>query len=104
MSYSSISLCLPLTHLGISLVINKIDAQIFFYSKFISCLYMYRAPCGHRQEVKIVLYNIWYHHTYRWSSRAQLERGGLVGMHSNQFFPNLCTERQPIGVMIPDAV
>jgi len=25
-----------------------------FYNKFISCLYMFRAPCAHRQEVKIV--------------------------------------------------
>ena len=30
---------------------------------------------AHRQEVKIVLYNLWYHHTYRWPSRAQVERG-----------------------------
>ena len=52
------------------LVINQIDAQNLFYSKFISCLYMFRAPCAHRQGVKIVLYNLWYHHTYRWPSRA----------------------------------
>jgi len=43
------------------LVINQIDAQIFF-SKFISCLYMFRAPCAHHQGVKIVLYSIWYRH------------------------------------------
>ena len=24
---------------------------------------MFRAPCVHRQEVKIVLYSLWYHHT-----------------------------------------
>ena len=24
---------------------------------------MFRALCAHRQEVKIVLYSIWYHHT-----------------------------------------
>ena len=36
-----------------------------FYNKFISCLYMFRAPCAHHQEVKIVLYSLWYHHTYR---------------------------------------
>ena len=35
------------------------------YNKFISCLYMFPAPCDHRQEVKIVLYSLWYHHTYR---------------------------------------
>ena len=37
------------------LIINQIDAQNLFYNKFISCLYMFRAPCAHRQEVKIVL-------------------------------------------------
>ena len=29
----------------------------------------------HRQEGKIVLYSIWYHHTYRWPSCAQVEKG-----------------------------
>ena len=45
------------------LVINQLDVQNLFYNKFISCLYMFRAPCAHHQEVKIVLYSIWYHHT-----------------------------------------
>ena len=26
---------------------------------------------AHRQEAKIVLCSLWYHHTYRWPSRAQ---------------------------------
>ena len=47
------------------LVINQRDAQNLFYSKFISCLYMFRAPCADRQEVKILLYSLWYHHTCR---------------------------------------
>ena len=47
------------------LIINQIDAQNLFYNKFISCLYTFRAPCAHRQEVKIVLYSLWYHHTYQ---------------------------------------
>ena len=34
--------------------------------------------CAHRQEVKIVLYSLWYRHTYRWPSRAQVERGLLT--------------------------
>ena len=34
-----------------------------FYNKFISCLYMFRGPCAYSQEVKIVLYSLWYHHT-----------------------------------------
>jgi len=29
--------------------------KIFLYSKFIIHLYMFRAPCAHHQEVKIVL-------------------------------------------------
>jgi len=37
--------------------------NIFFYNKFIRRLYVFRALCDHRQEVKIVLYNTWYHHT-----------------------------------------
>ena len=53
------------------LVINQFDAQNLFYNMFISCLYMFGAPCAHCQEVKIVLYSLWYHHTYRWLSRAQ---------------------------------
>ena len=53
------------------LVINQLDAQNLFYSKFISCLYMFRGPFAHRQEGKIVLYSLWSHHTYRWPSRAR---------------------------------
>jgi hypothetical protein len=53
------------------LVINQLDAQNLFYSKFMSCLYMFRAPCAHHQEVRIVLYSLWYHHTYRWPSLAR---------------------------------
>ena len=71
-------------HSDFVLVINQLDAQSLFYNKFISYLYMFRAPCAHRQEVKIVLYNIWYLHTLQVAVR--------------------CAGRPPIGVMIPDAV
>jgi len=47
--------------------------KIFFYNKFIIRLHMFRALCAHHQEVKIVLYSIWYHHTCRWPSGAQVE-------------------------------
>ena len=47
------------------LVIMQLDAQNLFNNKFISCLYMLRAPCVHLQEVKIVLHSLWYRHTYR---------------------------------------
>ena len=29
------------------------------------------STCNHHQEVKIALHSLWYHHTYRWPSRAQ---------------------------------
>jgi len=29
---------------------------------------MFRALCAHHQEVKIVLYSTWYHHTCWWPS------------------------------------
>ena len=47
------------------------------YNKFIICLYIFPALCAHHQGVKIVLYSIWYHHTCRWPSCAQVERGVL---------------------------
>jgi len=31
--------------------------------------------CAHRQEVKIVLYSLWYHHTYLWPSGVQVKKG-----------------------------
>ena len=40
--------------------------KILFYNKFIICLYMFRALCAYHQEVKIVLYSIWYCHARRW--------------------------------------
>ena len=30
---------------------------------------------ANRQEANIVLHSIWYHHTYRWPSGTQVERG-----------------------------
>jgi len=56
---------------------------------------MFRAPCAHRQEVKIVLYSLWYHHTYRWPSGAQVER--VLSQVERVL-------SQPTGVMIPEAV
>jgi len=49
---------------------------------------MIRAQCAHHREVKIVLYSIWYRHTYRYSSRAQSSL-------------SLCTGRPPTFLMIP---
>ena len=98
----------------------QLDAQNLFYNKFISCLYMFRAPCAHRQEVKIVLYSLWYHHTYRWPSRANLmhkicftislfhasacfEHHVLIVRRSKLYYTASCIITL-IGVMIPEAV
>ena len=37
---------------------------------------MFRAPCAHRQEVKIVLYSLWYHYTEtsEWSKIAKITK------------------------------
>jgi len=48
--------------------------KIVFYNKFIIRLHMFRDLCAHHQEVRIVLYSIWYHHICRWPSHAQVER------------------------------
>jgi len=40
--------------------------KFLFYNKFIIGLYMFRALRAHHQEVKIILYSVWYHHTCRW--------------------------------------
>ena len=60
--------------------------KFLLYNMFITCLYMFRAPCAHHQEVKIVLYSI-----------CIITPVGCRTVH-------LCTGRPPTGVMIPDAV
>ena len=49
--------------------------KFFFHTKFIIFLYMFRALCARHQEVKIVLYNIWYHHTEtsEWSKITKIQ-------------------------------
>jgi len=39
------------------------------------------STCAHRQEGKIVLYSLWYHYTYMWPSRAQIEREFSQSVH-----------------------
>jgi len=70
--------------------------KILFYNKFIIFLYMFRALCAHHQEVKIVLYSIWYHHNCSWLSGAQVERISPL--------PTCAPDSQLQSVMIPDAV
>ena len=64
-------------HLSIFIsVVNQLDVQNLFYNKFISSLYMFQAPCAHCQEVKIVLYSLWYHHTETsdWSKITKINK------------------------------
>jgi len=44
--------------------------KFLFYNKCIICLHMFRALCAHHQEVKIVLYSIWYCHTLQVAVRC----------------------------------
>ena len=76
------------------LVINQLDAQNLFYSKFISCLYMFRAPCANRQEVKIV----------RTASGIIIPVGGRPVHRLREDSLKLCTGWPPICVIIPEAV
>ena len=66
---------------------------------------------AYRQEAKIVLYNLWYHHTYRWPSCAQVERGlSSLCYHHTRPVHRLREDYHhsgiitPIGVMIPEVV
>ena len=52
-------------------VFNQLDAQILFHGKFYFMPLHFFNTCAHHQEVKIALHSLWYHHTYRWPSRAR---------------------------------
>ena len=56
-------LVLFLTPLQFVHLFCNLSKCVLFYNRFIIFLYMFRALCTHHQEVKIVLYSIWYHHT-----------------------------------------
>jgi hypothetical protein len=55
-------------------VFNQLDAQNLFNNKFYFMPLHVSSTCVHHQEVKIALHSLWYHHTYRWPSGAQVER------------------------------
>ena len=78
--------------------------KILFYNKFISCLYMFRAPCVHRQEVKIVLYSLWYHHTYRWPSGARDGTAMYVSPNIKLRSCNHCCNGEAISVINSQSV
>ena len=62
-----------------NLNINQLDALNFIMSLFYASTCS--SICAHLQEVKIVLYSLWYHHTYRWLSGAQVESGLSQPVH-----------------------
>jgi len=81
-------------HLSIFiLVINQLDAQNLFYIKFISCLYMFRSSCAYRQEVKIVLYSLWYHHTEasEWSKITKITKVIKIYKYEHIHFTTMCS-------------
>jgi len=55
-------------------VFNQLYAQNLFHNKLYFMPLHVSNTCAHHQEVKIVLHSLWYHHTYRWPSRVQVER------------------------------
>ena len=67
--YIALIFCWPCISIYLFLNINQLDA-LNFYNNFISSLYMFRAHVLIVRRVKIVLYSLWYHHTYRWPSGA----------------------------------
>jgi len=46
------------------------------------------STCAHHEEVKITLHSLWYYHTYRWPSGAQVDRGLF---HASTYFEHMCS-------------
>ena len=59
-------------------IFNQLYAQNLFHSKFYFMPLHVLSTCAHHQEVKIALHSLWYHHTYRWPSRARNDTRGCV--------------------------
>jgi hypothetical protein len=51
-------------------VFNQLYAQNLFHNKFYFMTLHVSSTWAHHQELKIALHSLWYHHTYRWPSRA----------------------------------
>ena len=85
----TIFIVLLTVHLSIYIsVINQLDAKHFSFTISLfhasTCFEHY---CAHHQEVRIVLYSLWHHHTYRWPSGAN----NLI---------ILCTRQPPLSVYL----
>jgi len=65
-------------------VFNQLDAQNLFHNKFYFMPVHVSSICVLHQEVKIALPSLWYHHTYWWTSGAQVGRGlCYISSHTN---------------------
>ena len=71
---------------------------------------MFRAPCAHRQDVKIVLYSLWYHHTEKseWSKITKIPKITIKLFifiyFSNFSYFSMFRPLTFFSVMIPEAV
>jgi len=61
-------------------VFNQLDAKNLFHNKFYLIPVHVSSTCAHRQEVKIALHSLWYHHneTSEWSYRCDDTRGCVM--------------------------
>jgi len=75
-------------HLSIFIsVFNQLDAKNLIHKFYFMPLHV-SSTCAHHQEVKIALYSLWCHQTYR-CDELHYTASGVI---------------KPIGVMIPEAV
>jgi hypothetical protein len=95
-------------------VFNQLDAQNLFYNKFYFMSLHVSSTCAHYQEVKITLHSLWYHHSYRWPSRARdclhlaVVGEGLAGLNDltgyagGNFVPGRASQAGQAGRERPD--
>ena len=57
--------------LYLSHYLTNLMHKILFHNKFYFMPLHVSSTCAHHREVKISLHSLWYHHTYRWPSRAR---------------------------------
>jgi len=64
------------------------------------------STCAHRQEVKIELHSLWYHHTYRCDDKLNYIASGITYRCDDKLNYTASGIITPIGVgvMIPEAV
>jgi len=55
-------------------LMHVLREDCLFYRKFYFMPLHVSSTCAHHQEVKIALHSLWYHHTYRWPSRARVKQ------------------------------